>query len=109
AAIAATPSERRTEASSKSLLEYVKRTDGERAKAAAAVATANRPVPKDAETVRLEKTVKRFSIETPVDSRLVRLRSDVSQSEQQLKQIRLTAAEDLTWALINSPAFLFNH
>jgi hypothetical protein len=40
---------------------------------------------------------------------LIQLRNDAKQSAQQLERIRLTAAEDLTWALINSPAFLFNH
>ncbi len=37
------------------------------------------------------------------------LRADAEQSKTQLENIRLTAAEDLTWALVNSPAFLFNH
>ena len=46
---------------------------------------------------------------TKDDPQLVQLRDDVKQSEAQLAKIRLTAAEDLTWALINSPAFLFNH
>jgi hypothetical protein len=30
-------------------------------------------------------------------------------SHKQLANPRLTAAQDLAWALINNPAFLFNH
>ena len=30
-------------------------------------------------------------------------------SEQQMTNRRLTAVQDVAWALINSPAFLFNH
>ena len=38
-----------------------------------------------------------------------RLRRDVELSAKQLEKARLTFAQDLAWALINSPAFLFNH
>jgi hypothetical protein len=43
------------------------------------------------------------------DSQLVQLRADAKMSTEQLANRRLTAAQDLAWALINSPAFLFNH
>jgi hypothetical protein len=36
------------------------------------------------------------------------MRVDVALSAKQLDSRRLTAAQDLAWALINSPAFLFN-
>ncbi|MEO1614341.1 MAG: DUF1549 domain-containing protein [Planctomycetota bacterium] len=109
AAIVSTPKPQRAESSTQVLLNYVRKTDAKRVKAAGAVAAASKPVPRDAETVRLEKRIERLSIETPDDPRIVRLRSDVEQSKQQVERLRLTAAEDLTWALINSPAFLFNH
>jgi len=38
----------------------------------------------------------------------VQLRKDVDLSKHQLEEKRLTAAQDLTWALINTPSFLFN-
>ena len=44
----------------------------------------------------------------PKDPGLARLERAVSLSEEQLKNVRLTTAQDLAWALINSPAFLFN-
>ena len=42
-------------------------------------------------------------------NQLALLRKDVEMSIQQSVSRRLTAAQDVTWALINSPAFLFNH
>lgn len=108
-AIVATPEGDRDEAAKQKLVDYIGKTDADRTKAEAALATARQPVPRDAETVRLEKRRDALSVPTSDDERIVRLRNDVEQSKQQLARIRLTAAEDLTWALINSPAFLFNH
>jgi len=45
----------------------------------------------------------------PDDPALVRLRADVATSAKQLADRRLTAIQDLAWALVNSPAFFFNH
>ena len=44
----------------------------------------------------------------PPDGRLIQLQADVKNSEAQLGDKRLTAAQDLVWAFINTPAFLFN-
>ncbi len=44
-----------------------------------------------------------------LDQKLVQLRQDSEQSKLQMASKRLTAAQDLTWALVNSAAFLFNH
>ena len=91
------------------MLGYLGQTDANKRKAQAALATANAPVPRDAEVVRLEKRRDALMVETADSSHIVRLREDAKFSKQQLANLRLTAAEDLTWALINSPAFLFNH
>ena len=42
------------------------------------------------------------------EKRLSQLRSQVAQLEQASANPRLVAAQDLAWALINSPAFIFN-
>jgi hypothetical protein len=44
-----------------------------------------------------------------VEPLLASLRRDAALSRQQLANQRLTAAQDLAWALINTPGFLFNH
>jgi hypothetical protein len=43
-----------------------------------------------------------------LDPQLVQLRKDIEASKQQVANKRLTVVQDLTWALINNPAFLFN-
>jgi hypothetical protein len=42
------------------------------------------------------------------DAELARLEAEVKKSEDQLKNRRLVGVQDLAWALINNPAFLFN-
>jgi hypothetical protein len=37
------------------------------------------------------------------------MRRAVELSQEQLKNKRLTVAQDVVWALINNPAFLYNH
>jgi hypothetical protein len=44
-----------------------------------------------------------------VDPKVLQLRQDVAMSAKQLGDPRLTGAQDVVWALVNSPAFLFNH
>ena len=73
------------------------------------MAAAAEPIPPDPALVALEAKV--AEAEKPVldDPALVRLRSDHAASTQQMNNRRLTVIQDLAWALINSPAFFFNH
>jgi len=73
------------------------------------LAVAKRPLPVDPMLVELEQ--KHLNAQRPIviDPKLVQLRRDADLSQKQLGNQRLTAAQDLAWALINSPAFLFNH
>ncbi len=109
AAILAVPAKSRSEEASKILNAYFAVTDADVRKATETLGVANRPVPADKTLTALEKRKAALSKPTPDDPQLVALRHDADQSTKQFKNIRLTAAEDLTWALINSPAFLFNH
>jgi len=44
-----------------------------------------------------------------IDPYLVQLRVDAGASSKQSENKRLTVVQDLTWALVNSAGFLFNH
>jgi WD40 repeat protein len=109
AAALATAKEHRSAEDSKLLADYLSVTDGELRAANQGLAAANAPLPADTMLATLEQRKAELSNPTPDDPLLVQLRQDARQSTQQLANPRLTAAEDLTWALINSPAFLFNH
>ncbi|MEE2825108.1 MAG: DUF1549 domain-containing protein [Planctomycetota bacterium] len=74
----------------------------------AELATAKKPLVIDPEIVRLRDKLKRVSQPVPADAIQARLEVDLIQSEKQLANRRLTATQDLAWALINSPSFLFN-
>ena len=73
------------------------------------LANAKKPLPVDPQLVALE--AKHADAQKPIviEPKLVQLRRDSELSRSQLTNKRLTAAQDLAWALINSPAFLFNH
>ena len=43
-----------------------------------------------------------------LDGELARLTAEVKRSDEQMKNQRLIGLQDLAWALINNPAFLFN-
>ena len=73
------------------LLDQLKATDGE--------AFAER-------TEEQEKTLSGYY--QGQDTELTRLRADLRRSTEQVKNKRLIGVQDLAWALINTPAFLFN-
>lgn len=107
-AVAMTPQAQRSESQLATVSQYYSKSDDTLQKAQAALGVAKAVVPEDSQVVALKQRLQVLQTETPDDLRLVQLRLDVQQSQTQLKNLRLTVAEDLTWALINSPAFLFN-
>ncbi|MBM4090504.1 MAG: DUF1553 domain-containing protein [Planctomycetes bacterium] len=69
---------------------------------------ARQPRPVDPKLQQLRDSLAEASKPVPIDAGLTRLRADAALSTRQLEQSRLTFVQDLAWALINSPAFLFN-
>ena len=99
----------RTEAQNKILMTWFEKTDNRLAGLNTALADARQPVPEDPGVTKRKSVLAAVSEPVPDDPQLVRLRTDAGFSEKQIATVRLTAMQDLTWALINTPEFLFNH
>ncbi len=106
--LAVTP-ELRTQAQRDAILAYHKAVDPEWRNRVNAVNASKAPLPVDPRLKELRDQLEVAKQPVPVDPRLAQLRKDVEMSVQQAASRRLTAAQDIAWALINSPAFLFNH
>jgi WD40 repeat protein/mono/diheme cytochrome c family protein len=100
--------EERSDEQKKLLTAYHARTDMARQQLVAGVATTMKPLPPDAKLEQLKLALAEAEKPIAIDPKLLQLRADAKLSAEQLKNKRLVAAQDVTWALINSPAFLFN-
>ena len=108
-AILAKNADIRTEDEKNSLREHFRKFDGKMNELRDALAKAKKPLPEDPDLKKLEMKVAEAKKPIKVDQALLRLRGYVEASKNQVKNKRLTAAQDVAWALINNPAFLFNH
>ena len=99
----------RTDADKAALAAYWNASDPELSKRRLTVAKAQLPLPTDPGLVQRRAAAVNAELPIALDAKLLRLRQDAEQSQAQLTNRRLTGVQDLAWALINNPAFLFNH
>ena len=90
-------------------MTYLHAVDVERRKKIEAVKTSKSPLPSDPKLKALRDQLQFVQQPIQPDPALVGLRNDLEMSVRQASSRRLTATQDISWALINSPAFLFNH
>jgi hypothetical protein len=109
AEIVALPREQRSAELSALLATLVATHDTERRKLSQEFAAALLPLPPDQKLVNLAAELAEAQKPVLDDPAVIRLRSEHAASTQQVANLRLTTIQDLAWALINSPAFLFNH
>jgi WD40 repeat protein/mono/diheme cytochrome c family protein len=109
AAVLAKPADQRSDAERNKLLAHVRQTDEQYKKLQAELTREQQPLPDDRKLKQLETDLAKAQQPLPADPKLQRLQRAVALSEQQLQNKRLTVAQDIAWALINSPGFLYNH
>ena len=107
--ILALAADKRTDKQKSDLLGFYRGLDAELKQLGDALAATKQPLPIDPKLTQFRDALAEANRPLPPDAKLERLRHDVQLSAKQLEKVRLTFAQDLTWALINSPAFLFNH
>jgi hypothetical protein len=104
----AAPGSRKSEQAA-AILDHYRYGDAEFWKRKMSAVKAAEPLPEDPKFTELQKAKMKAEEPIRLDPYLVQLRDDAKTSGKQLENKRLTAVQDLAWALINSPAFLFNH
>ena len=98
----------RTEADRAAVAAYWAEYDPELRKRRLAHGKSQLPLPTDPGLILRRDALVKAELPVRLDPRLVQLRADFEQSKGQLVNKRLTGAQDIVWALINTPAFLFN-
>jgi WD40 repeat protein/mono/diheme cytochrome c family protein len=107
-AILALAGDKRSDEQRKRITDYFKSMDKDLAARNKELAEAKKPRPGDPKLKGFKASLAKAEQPLTIDPTLAELRRARDLSEKQQGTIRLTAAQDITWALINSPAFLFN-
>ena len=105
------PLAERSKKDKKLLEEFYKNNDSDRIKLKAEIKVAQQPIKVDKEIMQLRQLRNRVAAlqkPLPKDPQLAELERAIDLSRRQLENQRLTVAQDIAWALINNPAFLFN-
>jgi hypothetical protein len=108
-AAARAPAGQRAPEQAGAILDYYRYTDSEFWKRKQAAVNAAAPLPADPKYTELKTALTTAEAPIALDPFLVQLRDDAKASARQSENKRLTVVQDLTWALINSAGFLFNH
>ncbi len=107
-AVLAMPADLRTKEQQAAFEKIASANDAELAKRTKELAEARKGRSADPHLKELQESVKRLSEPLSTDAKLATLKRAAELSTRQLDQSRLIGAQDLAWALINNPAFLFN-
>jgi WD40 repeat protein/mono/diheme cytochrome c family protein len=91
------------------IFDYYRSIDTEFWRRRQTLAKVSEPLPADPKFSELQKALSKAEEPILLDPHFVQLREDAVTSERQMENKRLIAVQDLTWALINSAGFLFNH
>jgi hypothetical protein len=103
------PVDTRTKDDISAIAAYWKENDPEFRKLRLTLGKNQLPLPIDPGVLERRESIAKAEEPIRLDPKLVQLRQDAEQSKTQIANKRLTATQDLTWALINNAAFLFNH
>jgi WD40 repeat protein len=91
------------------IFDFYRNLDGEFWRRKKAVLNASQPLPTDPKLTELQQAKSKAEEPIQLDPHLVQLREDSKMSAKQRENKRLVVVQDLTWALVNSAGFLFNH
>jgi len=107
-AIFAVAADKRNDTQKKQLIDFFKKGDSDRVNLEKTLAEARKPLPADPKIQDFQTQIALAKKPVPVSNRIARLRRAMDLSKGQLAKKRLIGAQDIAWALINTPAFLFN-